>query len=192
MPDISEKERKLIELETYLNCRLPEDYRDFLLFYEGAAFEKNCLPQYTVWLEEPTLLETLRFTGKNGEVFDYPIWDYQIFYQFNGPLFWLTDDEDFSVLQRNKEWRKYFVEDSWFPEGKDYVVFAEDGNSNYFCMGIRGKDRGNIYFWSHEEAWSDQYKPSARSFTEFLSLLRKEEDADIPEEKYPRKDDASH
>ena len=177
MPDLSEKEKRLIEFETYFDCRLPEDYRDFLLGYEGAVFERNCLPKHGIWIEPRTPGYVIDLGGDEEPIIFY---EGQHSYSFEGPLFWLTEEENTSLFLENKTWRHYFVEDSWFPEGKDYIVFAGDGGSNYFCLGICSPDCGNIYFWSHEEAWGDQEMPIARSFTEFLSMGRTEDEATLP------------
>ena len=188
MRDISEKERRLIKFESYLDCRLPEDYRDFLLWYEGAEFEKRNLPKHGVWKEKLFIQKVFRLPVKDGEPIDIPIHDNQVCYSFEGPLFWLTDQESSSLLQQNISWQEWPVEDRWF-HGKDYIAFASDGFGNYFCMGIRDPDRGKIYFWDHEEGLGEQKLPSATSFTDFLSLLRTEQDTYIPEEEWlPDKD----
>jgi hypothetical protein len=61
------------------------------------------------------------------------------------------------------------------------VAFAEDTGGNLFCVTVRGKRRGKIYFWDHHRQALGDEEPTfenvnllfvAESFREFLNGLR--------------------
>ncbi|MDC3959508.1 SMI1/KNR4 family protein [Polyangium jinanense] len=67
----------------------------------------------------------------------------------------------------------------------DLIPIADDAGGNVVCIGWKGKRRGKIYFWDHEDELDEQglsrqdYRNVyllANSLTEFLNNLREEDD----------------
>lgn len=62
------------------------------------------------------------------------------------------------------------------PEG--FIAIACDPGGNQICLGIKGKDRGKVYFWDHESEKCDGAEPDgsnmtlvASSFVDFFNGL---------------------
>lgn len=77
---------------------------------------------------------------------------------------------------------KYQRLDSIWEEYKKHMLagllpFADDGGGNFYCIQLKGRDRGKIYGWNHEDGYAETPRKAhfdfvANSFTEFLSFLK--------------------
>jgi hypothetical protein len=36
------------------------------------------------------------------------------------------------------------------------IPIADDGGGNQICLGIKGKERGKVYYWDHHNEWDEQ------------------------------------
>lgn len=149
-------EERLTKLEAKLKARLPDEYRSFLLKYNGGRPDR----------------QRFLFTGENynGEeqesilewffaVHDQP-YDEDAEWEENG-------DDDFlpyfaqpldHVLQ---DYRSETTE-------TDTVPIARDPCGNLITLGLRGERTGKIYFYDHE---IDMPTLLANRFSEFLEDL---------------------
>ena len=147
----------LEKLETLLKCRLPEDYRAFLLSTNGGSIANGYL-----W-----------FRPNDEDVADGVGLDV---------IGGLRDEEPMSLLKAIDVYQGEFAR---IP--LDLVWVAADLFGNAICLGLNGVHRGRIYFWDHEsEPDQDQWDGTvetagnitllADSFTEFAAGLRPDSD----------------
>ena len=146
-------EKIISEFENYISHRLPSDYRDFILNYNGGHPEPDALTlgddgEEDIVLCFFPLLELSRGTVEVTEREALRTW----------PLRCAWDDlqHDLSNLDQLE------LDDPLLPIGTD-------GSSNYFCVVLAGDQRGRILFFDHETAETVRV---ADGFTMFLESLR--------------------
>ena len=139
----------LEEMEEYWDITLPQDYRNFIMEYNGGV------PiEYAFFLSDGRERDVNRFLCVLDEPDDHPDGWYDI-NVVESPISWrLTSNPDLV--------------------GMDLLPIADLFFGNYLCLDFR-KDRANptVCIWEHEE--SDDYSPVtypvADNFTEFLGML---------------------
>src|SRR5262245_12481319 len=135
----------LAEFEKRIGSRLPEDYREFLLAYNGGK------PKVSKFVFAD---RTGPYTGSSVRAFaalsagaHYDLYDYLDTY---------CSEEERRVPS-------------------EVLPIGEDNFGNLVCLAITGRHVGRVYFWNHEgETDPAAYRNMDRiadSFSEFLSKL---------------------
>ena len=128
-------EEELDSIETALGVALPGDYRELLLTYGTASFGE--LVQFRLMKDEPV--------HPVKSLLGVPILRYE-----KGPLshFYGSRTGNQS-LAKSIEAYKGRMPDTMIP-------IADDGAGNQICLGIKGKERGKVYYWDHHNEWYEQ------------------------------------
>ena len=133
---------RLAAFEKRVGARLPPDYRSFLLKHNGG------LPRPASWTEAA------------ADVMDYPV---RLF-----PLHDRRYNDDtpegglgFSLQAAWKDLRSEMPDTSLLAVGADW-------GGNYYCVELRGPDRGRVFLVDHETGSASD---EAESFADFLERL---------------------
>jgi hypothetical protein len=147
-------EERLEQLESRLKGRLPEDYRSFLLRYNGG---RPTLSRFTFTLdgeEQETILEW--FFAVHDQPYEEPDdWDPnsgELPPHFGQPL-----EEVWADLKSQK------------PKA-GVLPIGRDPGASLVCLGYAGKRAGQVWYYDHE---TGAFIRLAGSFTEFLDSLTK-------------------
>jgi hypothetical protein len=163
-------ETEIEGLETSLDCRFPDAYRQFLLKYGASSFRGTSDDDPFVYFRSITPLPDYIADGELA-IFD------TFFGTNNGPK------QAYSLLTRIN-----------FYKGRmpsTLIPIGDDGGAGLICLGIGGNDYGQIFYWdqadealSEEEYLEDYEEPRppealyqnlylvASSFTNFLKQLQ--------------------
>ncbi len=148
-------EERLAKLESKLKARLPDDYRAFLLQYNGGR-PAPCRFTFAVEGEEQESILEWFFA-----LHDQPY----------------EEDEDWEP-DASEGLPPYFAQSlegvrkdcrSELPKAK-VLPIGRDPSGNLVCLGYAGKWVGKVYLFDHE---MERLVPLAGSFTEFLAGLSK-------------------
>lgn len=150
---------QLTALEDQLGCKLPRDYRGFLLKHNGGYPSRGS------------------FETKTGGI-DYLTWvDY--FHSVDENLGRACEDAEYNTISFN-----HFQYGTVVP--KNCLIIGTVARDNLLLLRIHGKDRGRVdqkimgtYGMPNSSEWeaepeSDVY-PVANSFSDFLKMLRADE-----------------
>jgi hypothetical protein len=109
--------RRIETVEREIGTRFPEDYREFLLRYNGGILSEV------------------------NDCFDHPVGDQPglLIKRF----FPAEDSRGNDILSR---WRAY-----WGRVPRNLLPIGSDDFGNLFCIGFRGVERGQVFFWDHEQ-----------------------------------------
>ena len=147
-------EERLRRLEARLKARLPDDYRAFLLRYNGG---RPTLSRFTFTLdgeEQESILEW--FFAVHDQPCEEPEdWDPrsgELPPHFGQPL-----EEVWKDLRSEK------------PRA-GVLPIGRDPSANLVCLGYAGKRAGQVWFFDHE---TGSFVRLAGNFTEFLGSLTK-------------------
>jgi hypothetical protein len=140
-------EERLRVFESQLGCRLPDEYREFLLRYNG------CIPIH----------ENFDVPGEDGG--ERPL--HCFFALHDQPWDGSTPEgsQGFPLQAALADFRDDGGPADVLPVGKDW-------SGSYVCVGLGGAERGQVLYWDHEMV---QLVPLADTLTEFLSGLRASE-----------------
>jgi cell wall assembly regulator SMI1 len=107
--------------EEYLGVVLPNDYRHFLLQYDGGcpSEENDYYPRCDDVFEGSSIL---------------------VFFPLSEDV--SSGEEEETVLSTVETYHNR-IPDSLLP-------IADDGLGNKYCIGISGENRGKVFFWDHE------------------------------------------
>lgn len=128
-------EEELVAIETDLGQPLPEDYRGFVRTYGGASFGE--LVQFQLLEDEPV--------HPVKSLLGVPIPRYE-----NGPL---------SHFYGSKTGNQSLAESIEALKGRmpdTMIPIADDGAGNQICLGIKGQERGKVYYWDHHNDPDEQ------------------------------------
>ncbi|MRG98460.1 SMI1/KNR4 family protein [Polyangium spumosum] len=140
---------EIAQFETRQKLSLPDEYKAFLLKYNGGM---------------PT---------PNG--FAIPGWHGQE--SSLGVFYGIHEHPDYSLDGACETYEERVP--------ADLIPIGTDAFGNNVCMGWKGKRRGKVYFWDHEDELDEHGRfrqdygnvyPLANSLTEFLNNLREWED----------------
>jgi hypothetical protein len=150
--------------------------------------------------EELNAIETalgVALPGDYREFFQkYGAWAFGALVQFQpiegeiGPLsgFYGSKIAGTNSLMRNVEMYQGRMPETIIP-------IADDGGGNQICLGVKGKERGKVYYWDHHNEWDEEDyleehgKPMppevkfqnvhliAESFEDFIRRLEKSQNA---------------
>ena len=146
----------LRQFESEIGCRLPDDYREFLLRCNGGFVEAD------LW-----------FLGPNPAGYSVEAGVHHV-----GGL--RSDDESYSL-----RWARECYQGARPRIPLELLWIMDDPCGNAVCLGVKSAARGKIYFWDHElesAEWDSALDSAphltllAESFTEFIRGL--EEDPD--------------
>jgi hypothetical protein len=163
-------EEELQSIEMALGVALLGDYRDFVRKYGVSSFGE--LVQFQLQEAEPV--------HPVQSLLGIPIPRYE-----KGPLshFYGSRTSNQSLAQYIEIY-KGRMPDTMIP-------IADDGCGNQICLGIKGKEHGNVYYWDHHNEWDeDDYREDygkpmppevkfqnvyliAESFEDFIQRLEK-------------------
>jgi hypothetical protein len=123
----------LINLENVIGYKLPSDYKNFLLKYNGGVPKQWCHD-----------VQGTEGTGIGKAV------GMRCFYWIDGP-----ENKDSRIKKiYSLEWTYSLyrgrIPDNFFP-------ISEDDGGNQICLSLYGEDRGSIWYWDHE---AEHYPPS--------------------------------
>jgi hypothetical protein len=147
-------EERLSQLEARLKGKLPEDYRQFLLRYNGG---RPTLSRFTFEVdgeEQERVLEWL------FAVHDQPYEEPEDWDPGNGelpPYFGQPLEAAWDALRSEK------------PKA-GMLPIGRDPGANLICLGYTGKRAGQIWYYDHDTV---SFVRLAGSFTEFLGSLTK-------------------
>jgi hypothetical protein len=148
---VGDDEQLIRQFETQIGTSLPQEYRDFLARFGGAAFPDT--------FEAP-----IREPGHSGE-YACP----SVFFGFYKPN-QRNIPHSLDLTGNYSEYKKRVQ--------RGLLPIAQAIGGNLICLAISGLRRGNIYYWDHE---TSELLFVASSFGEFLSnlqLTKDEEDED--------------
>jgi hypothetical protein len=128
-------EDELIEIEDYLGDTLPLDYRGFVKTYGAADFNK--LVEFALLEKQPS------HPVSNVLGFAVPRYDRAPFSHFYGSR------SGNHSLARAIEALKGRMPETLIP-------IADDGGGNQICLGIKGQERGKVYYWDHNNEWDEE------------------------------------
>jgi len=146
-------ESELSSFESSIGCRLPEDYRQFLVASNGG-YVGGSLWFLGPWLTDQTVEAGVHHVGG------------------------FRQESYFSLL-----WARNCYQERELRIPRELLWVMDDPFGNAICIGLTGEHRGRMYFWDHEcETDSDEWDGSAdtaenvtlltKSFTEFVSGLK--------------------
>ena len=157
-------------LETEKGERLSEPYRTLLAKYGNWSFNDIASFPYS----DVTVMEIK--TGSPYELSE----DATLSYMYGG-------NEDYLYsLERSLETYTERMPETLIPVG-------DDGGGNKICLGVKGQEKGMVFFWDHENEWDEEdyleeegepmpeeFKFQnvyliANSFEEFLNQIKIEE-----------------
>ena len=140
---------------TLLGGELPEDYRDFLLQWNGGnfeAFKSIAFPLADDWLDD-----------------DYGYIDH---------LAGLFDESNELDLRNSSSAYGFRA-----AVPASYISIGDYGDWNQVCISVQGNDVGAVYYWQPGEPWPKEKAPTTRAlrpvakcFSEFWNLLFEEAD----------------
>jgi cell wall assembly regulator SMI1 len=125
-------EEELAAIEGSLGGRLPEDFRDFMRAYGEAAFQAD------TWFR-PARSSSLSPTPFR----ESPVYEELPFSHFYG-----------SSAGKQSLARRITLCEGRMPD--TIIPIGDDGFGNQICLGIKGNERGKVYYWDHENTWSEQ------------------------------------
>lgn len=128
-------EEELIAIENKLGESLPDDYRDFVKTYGGASFGG-----YTEFglMEDQPIHPVPSLLG-----IPIPRYDRAPFSHFYGSK---AGNQSLAGVIEALKGR---MPDTMIP-------IADDGGGHQICLGIKGKERGKVYYWDHHNEWDEQ------------------------------------
>ena len=143
----------LTTFESTIGCRLPDDYRQFLIASNGGYIGGS------LWFFGPT---------PNGDKADAGV----------NHIGGFREESHFSLLESRD-----CYQGSELRIPRELLWVMDDPFGNAICIGLTGDHRGRMYFWDHEcEPDSDDWDGSAdtaenvtllaNSFTDFVSGLK--------------------
>lgn len=139
-------EAQLAEAERLLGVQFPEDYRRFMLTYNGGRPKPGGFD--IQWEDGQEAADDWR-TSSFGWFFS--VWDEPVE----------------NLLKENRQ-------KGFYPEGT--VAIAHDAGGNVILLGVDGEHKGHVLFWAREYAWDENEEPRidnvgflASSFDEFLN-----------------------
>jgi hypothetical protein len=127
-------EEELAAIESSLGERLPEDFRDFVRSYGDAMFgaETWFRPVQSLSIS-PSPFKDMPSRVLEGGAFSY----------FYGSSAGKQSLAESIALYRGR------MPDTIIPIG-------DEGGGNQICLGIKGSERGKVYYWDHENTWSER------------------------------------
>jgi hypothetical protein len=128
------EEKEICALEKYLGVTLPEDYRDFVTSF-GAAMFNECV--------EFQLLGAHPVYSVQSSPLPIPHYAKGPFAAFYG-----ANEDPFRPLAKALKTYEGRMPDTLIPIG-------DDGGGNQICLGIKGDERGKIYYWDHHNEWDE-------------------------------------
>jgi len=139
-PPIPMDREELTAFETDIGAKLPPDHAAFLLEIGGASFLRVCVTPIQTRDDYGDIeIFEVLYAGRANTPYDLP---YDL---------WSARENYADCLP-----------DSMIPIG-------ENPFGDQFCIGIKGPNRGKVYFWSHDDG---KTYLTADSFTDFLNRLR--------------------
>lgn len=167
-------EAEIAEVESDLELRLPDDYREFIKKY-GACEIEECV------FDEPyegMVLESLIGIIPNYTYSPQGYYDIEVMMSLIDER--LADIPEYAGLEPDE---LADVDDSDVDERESLIPIGSLFAGNLICLDYR-KDRNNptVCYWDHEQSkeFAPYTEPVAKSFTEFLHMLYGM-DADGPE-----------
>jgi len=156
-PKLSESD--LEKLEHALSAKLPDDYRSFLLEYNGGCLDERY--DYIVTFDYPGGYNP--YSGGDNQS--------DLMHFFRLTYNWFDGHDIFEL------WNSVYRERM----PSHFLPIAEDSCGNVFCLSLGKNDYGWIYFWDHEREspipdYSNCYK-IAESFIGFIDSLILEPDS---------------
>lgn len=146
----------LAELETIINGKISEEYRDFLLHTNGG--EINC---HFTEKDLDGYLTLIHWPKGNGIFNDEEYSIVQYFFDID------------RIISYYNEWKEFLPEKTF--------IFAMDPGSTYYLIGFGPENRGKIYAWRIEDADAMEEPDTegyaylgfiADSFVEFILSLQ--------------------
>ena len=141
------------DIEKYtneLNINLPEDYKNYLLKYNGGHPIKDGYPMIECIDNDPN--------DNNGDI----AWFYAIY-----------DGEHNNFLKahyRFKIWQKRMPD--------ELIPIGRGSGGDKICISVKGNNYGKVYFWDHEQEAYEGEEPDysnvhliANSFADFINSL---------------------
>jgi hypothetical protein len=124
-------EEELAAIERSLGERLPEDFRDFLRTYGDAMFEAL------------TFFRPVRSSSISSSPFGRSR---------------ILEGGAFSHFYGSSAAKQSLAESITLYKGRmpDTIIpIGDEGGGNQICLGIKGDERGKVYYWDHENTWSE-------------------------------------
>jgi hypothetical protein len=146
-------EERLARLESRLRARLPEDYRAFLLQYNGGR-PAPCRFTFAMEGEEQESILEWFFAVHDQPYEEDEDWDPNA-----------GEDLPPYFAQSLEEVRKDFRSEM---QRAKVLPIGRDPSANLICLGYAGKWAGKVYFFDHDMG---MLVPLAGSFSEFLGGL---------------------
>ena len=128
---------QITKLERLLKIQLPQQYRSFLLEYNGGRPELEGFRYYS------------RYPG-NWSNNPYEAMDSMIHCLYG------INEEPWMNLRRYIRFYKKRIPSNMIPVGRD-------PGGNQICLGIIGPDRGKVFFWFHEDEVEEGEIPDYRN-----------------------------
>lgn len=168
-------EDELHTIETALGVALPDDYRDFVHTYGASRFGESV---YFRFMQPEPIYAVKGLAGKPA-----PRYEVRPFWEFYGG----EDAPRYSFAEAIALYKDR-MPDTIIPIG-------DDGFGHLICLGIKGEERGKVYYWDYENEWDEEdylerygepMPPEvkfqnvyliAESFEDFILRLEKEESA---------------
>ncbi|GIT97923.1 SMI1/KNR4 family protein [Sulfurovum sp. TSL1] len=142
---------KLERFERKIGTKLPKDYREYLIKYNGCEFENK------------------NFYSTLHEI------DYIHIHEING----LIDEPKWASLENSYEIYNEDAYENGFNFKKDYLAIMSDDGGNQVVIKLSEPFRGSIYFWNHDDI-DDTFIKISDSYTKFIdSLINDEEYMEI-------------
>ena len=150
-------EEKLIEWETEMGIKIPQQYREFLLFFKDGG----------VFLRQSAYFPLGDYYGDGREIHKRTSFFFTTLRRKDKPAFDLA--WQFSTTREGiLDW---------------LLPFTNDAAGGYICIAHKGKNKGKIYYWDddyyaydHPELEIEPRKFLASSFKEFVEKIQFEED----------------
>ena len=138
------------KIEKEIHNQLPKEYRDFFLKCRFPVEFDNMI-QIRV---DPSI------PGAGGGWLPF------------GDFYSLKNDSNYNILENVNCYSGRIPE--------NLLPIADSPGGNQLCIGVRGSEKGKVYYWDHDYESEDDIYFLANSFTEFIDLL--EIDDSLPNE----------